>query len=277
MDANERNAKLNWMVNDIYSGDAITRLMSDLNDEAEQSSKKDEKGAQNESKVASEPFGSQDEQAETQEQIRERIDSALTKNRAEYQARKTRAKERYQRRKNRYKNWKKGNLNATILPGQDAILAGANELIRLAEDGIYKFAQLIDDIKDITNNAGLNEVLPELKRAYIKERAKLAIKNPAALSNMSTLDEVNAYILQQTESAAPTADPVGIPMYQKIQDRLNEDSRKIVDRVSSHFDIIVEDGDKVTIYKNLQAIKDSSSEAATKNISDQLSAANTSE
>lgn len=269
IDATKRNASLDWMVNDIYEGDAVNRLMSVLQEEADKQATEAEKTAQNEKEEASEPFESE---APRQKDLK----SAFAKNREKYQARKAKAKQRYQNRKKRYKDFKRGNLSATIVPFQDAIVSGANELLRLAEEGTYKFAQLIDDLRDISDNADLSDVIPELKRLYIKQRAKLAIKNPDALENMSTLDEVNQYISSTTDAGGHD-DPVNTPLFKQIQDRLKEDERKIVDSVSSHYDVFVEDNGKVTIYRNLQAIQDSTSAVNTKQTADKLRLANTSE
>ena len=250
MEANDNNKKLDWMVNDIYSGDAVTRLMTALEQEAEQQSRQTEKSAQNETKEVSEPFDS------VAAKPKVNTESVLAKNKAKYQERKAKAKQRYERRKNKYKNWRRGNLSASIVPFQDAIVLGANELLHLAEDGVYKFAQLVDDIKDISGNTDLREVLPELKRIYIKQRAKYALKNPEVLNNMSSVDEVNSYI-EQINTIEISTDPIGTPLYQQIQNRLMEDGNKVLDKVSSHYDVVVKDGNNITIYKNLQAIEDS--------------------
>ena len=65
-------------------------------------------------------------------------DILIQKSEEKFQRNKQRAKDAYERRKKRYKNWKKGNLNAAIIPFQDAMVSIANNLMKNAEIGAYK-------------------------------------------------------------------------------------------------------------------------------------------
>ena len=150
MDASERNAKLDWIVGDIYNGDFVNKFEDS---EKEELAKKEQVEQE---KIAKQPQDipeiiksatEQIQEPETKpttpevkpisnEQIQsEKIGQIFGKNRAKYEARKARVKEKFQLRKERYNKWKNGNLNATIIPLQDSLIKAGNSLIKSAELG----------------------------------------------------------------------------------------------------------------------------------------------
>jgi hypothetical protein len=120
------------------------------------------------------------------------LNSKLAENKRKYQQRKERAKRDFQRRKNRYNNFKKGNLNSTILPFQDRLVNIGNDLIRLSEQGAYKISQFVSDIKDIMGDKWSEDYMPLLRNIYVKQSSKMLF-NGVSEDNLSNIDDVMKY------------------------------------------------------------------------------------
>ena len=161
MEVEDQNAKINWMLNDIFNGDAVTKLEEDLRQERtdeilrQMKEEAEKKKTESENKPASETPA---------KKSRATKQSNLAKNKAEYLRKKQRARDAYKRRKNKYKNWKRGNTNAFLVPGLDTLIVNtANKFIELAQTGVYKFEQFIQDIQETFDGEDLAQILPKLK------------------------------------------------------------------------------------------------------------------
>ena len=102
--------------------------------------------------------------------------SNLAKNKAEYLHKKQRARDAYKRRKNKYKNWKRGNASAFLIPGLDNLIVNTgNKFIELAQTGVYKFEQFIQDMQETFDGEDFTQILPKLKQLYIKHIIKAEV------------------------------------------------------------------------------------------------------
>ena len=152
MQAEKRNDKLDTMVADMYAGDATAKYMESVAEEQERAAKEVSKLPIKHKEPEGDPLASPSSKPTVSpasattapstesklEQTKEKRKEAFIKSEEKFQRNKQRAKDAYERRKKRYKNWKKGNLNAAIIPFQDAIVSIANNLMKNAEIGVYK-------------------------------------------------------------------------------------------------------------------------------------------
>lgn len=275
--ASEENAKLDWLVSDLYNGDALTNLVESFDEEdkeeirkAEEERKKKEYERKEERRAL---FGDVDTSIDSSKSISKSSESSKSiqpvnrseenttskqisikdkrnKNHQKYQQRKQRAKNLYERNKKKYKNWKKGNLNAVIIPFQDTIVKVFNNLIYNVQVGAYKFAELVDDVKDIVTDVDSSQYIPLLKQLYIKDRAKNSIKNPSILDNYSIPEEIIQYDQKQVIVNIPPTNTTN----QTLFDKIKADQDKIISNVSTFYDVFVkEDDGSISIYPNKHA------------------------
>ena len=284
MKAADRNARLNWLVSDIYNGDAVLTYTENAEKERELALKKaknaetkykpktkdpltetkNNKSAQTntvtnqqntntttnntQQQPASQPESTESTKFERTKQKRQ---SAFAANDEKYQRLKARAKQSYENRKKRYKNWKRGNLNATILPFQDSIVAISNQLMKQAEIGAYKIQQFINDVKEIAEDVDIKDYIPQLKQNYIKNSVKLLLKHPELESNISSSDEVISYGIDlKPEYIHPEEQPSN-----PVQNVLDKDAEKIDNAVSSYYDVVVNTENGPIVCTNNEAIE----------------------
>ena len=282
-DAAERNARLNWMVQDIYNGDAVLTYTKNAEKEREIALKK-AKNAEIKYKPKTEdpltetknskpaqtnttqqqninttsentqqtPTSQPKVEGSTKfEQTKQKRQDTFAANNEKYQRLKNRAKQKYEARKKRYKDWKRGNLNATILPFQDSIVAISNQLMKQAEIGAYKIQQFIDDVKEIAEDVDIKDYIPQLKQNYIKNSVKLLLKHPELENNISSSDEVISYGLDlKPEYIRPEEQPSN-----PIQNILDKDAEKIDNNVSSYYDVVVQTENGPIVCTNNEAIE----------------------
>lgn len=263
LEANKRNQAVAWAVNEVANGDAVNKLNVVLEDEERKAKLESERLSnreqQRQNETTQDPFDTQtttkqEKPKQTKwEETKEKREAKFSENKKKYQERKARAKEVYERIKKRYKDFKKGSLNVTIVPGQDAVIKAANALMYGAKTTAYKFAQLVEDFKEIAEDVDIKDVLPILKKAYMKRYAYRALRGEDVDVLMSSPEEVDAYGTPVPAIATiPASEPT--PLYKKMQDDFDQDSRKIITSISTHYDIIVDDNGTVQIYKNEEAI-----------------------
>lgn len=227
----DENERLDWMVAEIYSGDAVARAMEtddemkrpdsyyELSDEdikehlVPKTPKEAETKPENTQNTPKTEESANTATTTTPENARRghlnaaqeaKLERARNRRSKLFEARRAKAKRQYERAKKRYKNWRRGNLNASIIPFQDAIVNAANTLMYNAKVAAYKFDQFVQDIADIVKEVDIKDVLPVLKQVYIKQIAKNQ-SDETVRNNMSTAQEVLDY---QAETAQPvTAEP----------------------------------------------------------------------
>lgn len=308
IEANDRNEKLNWFVNDAYSGDAVNKLNDvleeELRKEFEEALKKTKKAK--DSKVPSpvETSSTTDESAKTDSTTNapavddstatesetvdtealkkakaEKLKSNLSKNKRKAQERIAKAKQRYQK---RYRKLHGKRLHMEVIP-YTWILDIANGLFTAAEMGTYKIAQFITDLKDVLDSELNKETLDNAKRAYNTKATKFKYKHPELADNVSNADEIVNYTesMPAVEKKAYIAPVVStIEPWEYISKILSEKQKNIDNELSTYYDtIVVEDGE-VKIYTNtaeFESRSQSKSESEyLRNLEDEIAQSNTS-
>ena len=258
IEANDRNEKLNWFVNDAYSGDAVNKLNDvfeqELRKEFEEQLKKSK-----DSKNTKAPSPTQinqtsdnstsDNTAVSSEDKTEKLKSKLSENKRKAEERIAKAKERYQRRKKKLHG---GRLHMEIIP-VTAIASIANDLFTAAEIGTYKIAQFITDLKDVLDSELNKETLDNAKRVYNTKAAKFKYKHPELSDNVSNADEIVNYVepaqpVQKNAYIAPVIST--IEPWKYIANVLAEKQKSIDNELSTYYDTIVVENDDVKIYTN---------------------------
>lgn len=263
IEANDRNEKLNWFVNDAYSGDAVNKLNDvfeqELRKEFEEQLKK-AKDSKN-TKVPSPTQVSQtsdnstadnstsDNTAVSSEDKSEKLKSKLSENKRKAEERIAKAKERYQRRKRKLHG---GRVHMEIIP-VTAIASIANDLFTAAEIGTYKIAQFITDLKDVLDSELNKETLDNAKRVYNTKAAKFKYKHPELSDNVSNANEIVNYVepaqpVQKNAYIAPVIST--IEPWKYIANVLAEKQKSIDNELSTYYDTIVVENDDVKIYTN---------------------------
>lgn len=259
--AREENKKLNWMISEIESGDAITKL-------DEEFAKEDAKTAKN---IAKEVHESVTTDAMPDFELRnDGQKSNLRKNKEEFYARRERAKSRKLNRRNAYR---KGGRLMVGIPFQNVFLDIANELMYAAEVGVYKFQEFVSDLKEYAqnNDINFNDYINDIKQFYIRFRAKAPkeIKD-----NLDTAQEVISFNTSNNPQIDPDPDQEVLTLQEKIQ----KQSSSIIRSISTHFDTIAQDENGVHVYTNKEAVKYQFSENVyVKTIASQLQEANKSD
>lgn len=248
IDTKYRQDTTNWLAEEVVEGDAPVRLYEQYNDElrkqAEEDAKEDHQAAQ-ESTVGNLDEASNEESVEdTKQQRQERLNSKLAENKRKYQQRKERAKRDFQRRKNRYNNFKKGNLNSTILPFQDRLVNIGNDLIRLSEQGAYKISQFVSDIKDIMGDKWSEDYMPLLRNIYVKQSSKMLF-NGVSEDNLSNIDDVMKY-----GSEGVRIDPRQQASQRDINEVIKTKQSQVINELSSYAGTITKTDDGIQIYPN---------------------------
>lgn len=263
IEANDRNEKLNWFVNDAYSGDAVNKL----NDVFEQELRKKfeeqlKKSKDSKNTKAPSPIqvnqtsdnstadnSTSDNTAISSEDKAEKLKSKLSENKRKAKERIAKAKERYQRRKRKLHG---GRLHMEIIP-VTAIASIANDLFTAAEIGTYKIAQFITDLKDVLDSELNKETLDNAKRVYNTKAAKFKYKHPELSDNVSNADEIVNYVepaqpVQKNAYIAPVIST--IEPWKYIANILAEKQKSIDNELSTYYDTIVVENDDVKIYTN---------------------------
>lgn len=237
--AREDNQKLNWMVSEIVSGDAVTRLDKQFQKEAAAKARKEAKTK------ASQQEGPQFEAPEKREDGQK---SNLKANKEEFERRRQAAKNRKISRRNKYRG---GGKLMSGIPFQNIFLDFLNDAFYAAEVGVYKFEEFLQDAKDFANNNGVdvNEYINDLKQAYIRFRAK------ATKEVKANLDSAQDVVKFFSAAVPPVKRITIIPNAKDIQNKIDEQQIHIVNDISSHFSTVFDDGNEKAVYTNKEAIR----------------------
>ena len=73
------------------------------------------------------------------------------------------------------------------------------------------------------------------------------------LENLSSPEEVTVFNIESTP-VNTEPEPATIPLHKRVQDTFNKEQENIVKSISTHFDIIVDDGTTRDIYVNEEAV-----------------------
>lgn len=192
IDANKQNENIDWMLSDIYAGDAVTKLTEDYQNDMLKASEEDVKDINEQAKQVA-------DQTETQ-QNRTATTEELQKNAEEYKRRRDKAREHYRKKRKARRN----KARASFLLGFDELaMQSFDGLMENAKVGFYKFEQLYNDIKTIlqeeTGQDGGNSVLALAKAMYIRHYLTSTRKEK---ENMNTPMDVQSYGAQVATHAS---------------------------------------------------------------------------
>lgn len=192
IDANKQNENIDWMLSDIYSGDAVTKLTEDYQDDMLKAAEEDIKDINTQAKQAIDPTETQQKHVATTEE--------LQKHAEEYKCRRDKAREHYRKKRKARRN----KARVSFLLGFDELaMQSFDVLMENAKVGFYKFEQLYNDIKTIlqeeTGQDGGNSVLALAKAMYIRHYLTSTRKEK---ENMNTPMDVQSYGAQVATHAS---------------------------------------------------------------------------
>lgn len=247
MQADLDNKTINWVMNDVFSGDAVTKLEEEwLKQDQEDYKELLEKV----NKQALDIVGQAKQTSKEQQQPKPK--AKFGKNKQKWEQRKQGAKQRYLDRKRKYNKWVRGGPKAMIAPVH-IFFPLINKAIQLIESGVYSIAEFVEDVKQFDENIDVDL----LKQAYIQFVSDVAKQGDLAkLSKLSTLQEIVEYQgdnrfnppLPPDESAEG---PVG-----ELQKRINQDYASVVQEVSSHAATVTNENGNYHIYINQVDVAD---------------------
>lgn len=192
IDANKQNENIDWMLSDIYSGDAVTKLTEDYQNDMLKAAEEDVKDINEQAKQAVDPTETQQNRTATTEQ--------LQKHAEEYKRRRDKAREHYRKKRKARRN----KARVSFLLGFDELaMQSFDGLMENAKVGFYKFEQLYNDIKTIlqeeTGQDGGPSVLALAKAMYIRHYLTSTRKEK---ENMNTPMDVQSYGAQVATHAS---------------------------------------------------------------------------
>lgn len=192
IDTNKQNENIDWMLSDIYAGDAVTKLTEDYQDDMLKAAEEDIKDINTQAKQAVDPTETQQKHVATTEE--------LQKHAEEYKRRRDKAREHYRKKRKARRN----KARVSFLLGFDELaMQSFDGLMENAKVGFYKFEQLYNDIKTIlqeeTGQDGGNSVLALAKAMYIRHYLTSTRKEK---ENMNTPMDVQSYGAQVATHAS---------------------------------------------------------------------------
>lgn len=192
IDANKQNENIDWMLSDIYAGDAVTKLTEDYQNDMLKAAEEDVKDINEQTKQAVDPTETQQNRTATTEE--------LYKHAEEYKRRRDKAREHYRKKRKARRN----KARVSFLLGFDELaMQSFDGLMENAKVGFYKFEQLYNDIKTIlqeeTGQDGGNSVLALAKAMYIRHYLTSTRKEK---ENMNTPMDVQSYGAQVATHAS---------------------------------------------------------------------------
>lgn len=237
IDANKQNENIDWMLSDIYSGDAVTKLTEDYQNDMLKAAEEDVKDINEQAKRAVDPTETQQNSTVTTEQ--------LQKHAEEYKRRRDKARDHYRKKRKARRN----KARVSFLLGFDELaMQSFDVLMENAKVGFYKFEQLYNDIKTIlqeeTGQDGGNSVLALAKAMYIRHYLTSTRKKK---ENMNTPMDVQSYGAQVATHASQDASFDG---YRKALKR--QQNRALVH--CFHTTIAYDDNNTLHVFENIDEI-----------------------
>lgn len=237
IDANKQNENIDWMLSDIYSGDAVTKLTEDYQNDMLKSAEEDIKDIDSQAKQAVDPTETQQKHVATTEE--------LQKHAEEYKRRRDKAREHYRKKRKARRN----KARVSFLLGFDELaMQSFDGLMENAKVGFYKFEQLYNDIKTIlqeeTGQDGGPSVLALAKAMYIRHYLTSTRKEK---ENMNTPMDVQSYGAQVATHASQDTSFDG---YRKALKR--QQNRAIIH--CFHTTIAYDDNNTLHVFENIDEI-----------------------
>lgn len=237
IDANKQNENIDWMLSDIYSGDAVTKLTEDYQNDMLKAAQEDIKDIDAQTKQAVDPTETQQNRTATTEE--------LQKHAEEYKRSRDKAREHYRKKRKARRN----KARVSFLLGFDELaMQSFDGLMENAKVGFYKFEQLYNDIKTIlqeeTGQDGGSSVLALAKAMYIRHYLTSTRKEK---ENMNTPMDVQSYGAQVATHASQDTSFDG---YRKALKR--QQNRAIVH--CFHTTIAYDDNNNLHVFENIDEI-----------------------
>lgn len=237
IDANKQNENIDWMLSDIYSGDAVTKLTEDYQNDMLKAAEEDIKDIDSQAKQAVDPTETQQKHVATTEE--------LQKHAEEYKRRRDKAREHYRKKRKARRN----KARVSFLLGFDELaMQSFDGLMENAKVGFYKFEQLYNDIKTIlqeeTGQDGGPSVLALAKAMYIRHYLTSTRKEK---ENMNTPMDVQSYGAQVATHASQDTSFDG---YRKALKR--QQNRAIIH--CFHITIAYDDNNTLHVFENIDEI-----------------------
>ena len=253
IDANKQNENIDWMLSDIYAGDAVTKLTEDFQDDMLKAAEQDVKDINEQAKQTVDPTEDKQKHVATDEE--------LQKHAEEYKRRRDKAREHY--RKKRKARRSKARISF-LLGFDDLAMQSFDGLMENAKVGFYKFEQLYNDIKTIlqeeTGQDGGKSVLALAKAMYIRHYLTSTRKEK---ENMNTPMDVQSY---GSQVATHASYDITFDGYKKALEK--QQKRTIVS--SFHASIAYDDNNNLNVFVNPQEIDRLKSGANYKEISSNI-------
>lgn len=237
IDANKQNENIDWMLSDIYAGDAVTKLTEDFQDDMLKAAEQDVKDINEQAKQTVDPTEDKQKYVATAEE--------LQKHAEEYKRRRDKAREHY--RKKRKARRSKARVSF-LLGFDDLAMQSFDGLMENAKVGFYKFEQLYNDIKTIlqeeTGQDGGKSVLALAKAMYIRHYLTSTRKEK---ENMNTPMDVQSY---GSQVATHSSYDITFDGYKKALEK--QQKRTLVS--SFHASIAYDDNNNLNVFVNPQEI-----------------------
>ena len=253
IDANKQNENIDWMLSDIYAGDAVTKLTEDFQDDMLKAAEQDVKDINEQAKQTVDPTEDKQKHVATTEE--------LQKHAEEYKRRRDKAREHY--RKKRKARRSKARVSF-LLGFDDLAMQSFDGLMENAKVGFYKFEQLYNDIKTIlqeeTGQDGGKSVLALAKAMYIRHYLTSTRKEK---ENMNTPMDVQSY---GSQVATHASYDITFDGYKKALEK--QQKRTLVS--SFHASIAYDDNNNLNVFVNPQEIDRLKSGANYKEISSNI-------
>lgn len=237
IDANKQNENIDWMLSDIYSGDAVTKLTEDYQNDMLKAAEEGIKDIDSQAKQAVDPTETQQKHVATTEE--------LQKHAEEYKRRRDKAREHYRKKRKARRN----KARVSFLLGFDELaMQSFDGLMENAKVGFYKFEQLYNDIKTIlqeeTGQDGGPSALALAKAMYIRHYLTSTRKEK---ENMNTPMDVQSYGAQVATHASQDTSFDG---YRKALKR--QQNRAIIH--CFHTTIAYDDNNTLHVFENIDEI-----------------------
>lgn len=237
IDANKQNENIDWMLSDIYAGDAVTKLTEDYQNDMLKAAEEDVKDINEQTKQTVDPTETQQNRTATTEE--------LQKHAEEYKRRRDKAREHYRKKRKARRN----KARVSFLLGFDELaMQSFDGLMENAKVGFYKFEQLYNDIKTIlqeeTGQDGGPSVLALAKAMYIRHYLTSTRKEK---ENMNTPMDVQSYGAQVATHASQDTSFDG---YRNALKR--QQNRAIVH--CFHTTIAYDDNNALHVFENIDEI-----------------------
>lgn len=237
IDANKQNENIDWMLSDIYAGDAVTKLTEDFQDDMLKAAEQDVKDINEQAKQTVDPTEDKQKHVATAEE--------LQKHAEEYKRRRDKAREHYRKKRKARRSKAKVSF---LLGFDDLAMQSFDGLMENAKVGFYKFEQLYNDIKTIlqeeTGQDGGKSVLALAKAMYIRHYLTSTRKEK---ENMNTPMDVQSY---GSQVATHASYDITFDGYKKALEK--QQKRTLVS--SFHASIAYDDNNNLNVFVNPQEI-----------------------